>query len=187
VNYLNLPLASGVAAPTEFTGHLRNNTGTPQIVGKNYADTAFEQAGTIARGLGVIARADGAVLFHCAAGKDRTGIFAAGLLAVLGASDDVIVEDYALSELVLPQIMTRVTAVIGTLLGEAAPYFAAAAHAVGPVNPLLGAHPDSMAEMLHLLHRERGGFAAVIRESGLDTDTESLLRDRLIEPDPMFS
>jgi len=38
--------------------------------------------------------ADGAVLFHCHAGKDRTGVAAAILLKILGASDEDIFTDY---------------------------------------------------------------------------------------------
>lgn len=37
------------------------------------------------------------VLFHCAAGKDRTGFAAAILLRLFGASQDVIMQDYLLS------------------------------------------------------------------------------------------
>ena len=37
------------------------------------------------------------VLFHCSAGKDRTGVAAALLLDVLGVPRDAIVEEYALS------------------------------------------------------------------------------------------
>jgi protein-tyrosine phosphatase len=36
-------------------------------------------------------------VFHCAAGKDRTGVLAALLLGALGVSDDDIAEDYALT------------------------------------------------------------------------------------------
>ena len=36
-------------------------------------------------------------VFHCAAGKDRTGILAALVLGLLGVPDEVIAEDYALS------------------------------------------------------------------------------------------
>jgi protein-tyrosine phosphatase len=39
----------------------------------------------------------GPVVFHCAAGKDRTGVLAALLLAALGVSDDDIVADYAMT------------------------------------------------------------------------------------------
>ena len=38
------------------------------------------------------------VLFHCAAGKDRTGVAACLLLSALGVSDDDIVADYALTD-----------------------------------------------------------------------------------------
>jgi protein-tyrosine phosphatase len=37
------------------------------------------------------------VLFHCAAGKDRTGVGAALILSALGASRELIIEDYLLS------------------------------------------------------------------------------------------
>jgi protein-tyrosine phosphatase len=37
---------------------------------------------------------EGAVLFHCAGGRDRTGLIAAILLTVAGAEEDAIVEDY---------------------------------------------------------------------------------------------
>lgn len=40
---------------------------------------------------------DRPLLFHCAAGKDRTGLAAAVLLGVLGVPDDTIVEDYDLT------------------------------------------------------------------------------------------
>ena len=44
---------------------------------------------------------DGAVLFHCAAGKDRTGIFAMLLQALAGVEWADILADYTVSELYL--------------------------------------------------------------------------------------
>lgn len=41
---------------------------------------------------------EGAVLIHCMAGKDRTGMVAALLLDLAGVSRDIIAEDYALTE-----------------------------------------------------------------------------------------
>ncbi|KAJ6109485.1 hypothetical protein N7486_001720 [Penicillium sp. IBT 16267x] len=38
------------------------------------------------------------ILFHCTAGKDRTGVFAALLLKLCGVEDEVIVADYALTK-----------------------------------------------------------------------------------------
>jgi protein-tyrosine phosphatase len=45
----------------------------------------------------VLAARQRPVLFHCAAGKDRTGVAAALLLTALGVPPDVIMEDYLLS------------------------------------------------------------------------------------------
>jgi protein-tyrosine phosphatase len=42
-----------------------------------------------------VAAADGAVVFHCFAGKDRTGLVAAMLLSVAGVPDDAIAADFA--------------------------------------------------------------------------------------------
>ncbi len=45
----------------------------------------------------VLAASARPVLFHCAAGKDRTGVAAALILTALGVAPDVIMEDYLLS------------------------------------------------------------------------------------------
>ena len=47
------------------------------------------------------------VLFHCAAGKDRTGVVAALVLSVLGVDDDEIVADYLLSDEAVEPILAR--------------------------------------------------------------------------------
>ncbi len=48
----------------------------------------------------VLANGDGAVLFHCAMGKDRAGVAAALLLYALGASREDIMRDYMYTALV---------------------------------------------------------------------------------------
>lgn len=47
-------------------------------------------------------------LLHCTAGKDRTGISIALLLALLGVPDETIVADYTLSNLFYEQLLTAV-------------------------------------------------------------------------------
>jgi protein tyrosine/serine phosphatase len=44
----------------------------------------------------------GGVLFHCLAGKDRTGVVAALLLTMAGVGRDAVVEDYRLSDGTMP-------------------------------------------------------------------------------------
>lgn len=48
-----------------------------------------------------------AVLFHCAAGKDRTGVVAALLLSVLDVADEDVIADYALSAASVPHVLAR--------------------------------------------------------------------------------
>jgi protein-tyrosine phosphatase len=47
------------------------------------------------------------LVFHCAAGKDRTGVLAALVLSVLGVERSVIVEDYVLTQSRMDLIMAR--------------------------------------------------------------------------------
>ena len=53
-------------------------------------------------------RNDGAIYVHCQQGRDRTGTFLACLFALLGVSDDGIIKDYELTNLI-DSIVTRWT------------------------------------------------------------------------------
>lgn len=64
-----------------------------------YAEILDEGAEGIAIALGLIADpANRAVLFHCAAGKDRTGVLAIVVLALLGVDDEQVADDYHLTQ-----------------------------------------------------------------------------------------
>ena len=76
------------------------------------------------------------VVFHCAAGKDRTGIVAALVLGVLGVDDETIVDDYVLTAEHMPLIVQRHRAVAAERGVEAEvgdPHFAAEAEAMRDV------------------------------------------------------
>ena len=66
-----------------------------------YRHMTGEGGDAIARALRGIADADGPVLVHCTAGKDRTGVVVALALTVAGADLDDIVRDYEASEQLL--------------------------------------------------------------------------------------
>lgn len=62
------------------------------------------------------------IVFHCAAGKDRTGLVAALLLALLGVDDETIAADYALTadafltaeDVVMRRLLTQMRARYGS-------------------------------------------------------------------------
>jgi protein-tyrosine phosphatase len=66
--------------------------------GREYAWLLEHGADRFARAVTGVAEADGgAVVVHCAAGKDRTGLVAALMLRLVGVPHEAIVEDYVTS------------------------------------------------------------------------------------------
>ncbi|NYI06364.1 tyrosine-protein phosphatase [Allostreptomyces psammosilenae] len=63
-----------------------------------YLEVAHDGVRELGRALAVIAAEDGPVVFHCASGKDRTGLLAALVLSLLGVDEADIVEDFTLTE-----------------------------------------------------------------------------------------
>jgi protein-tyrosine phosphatase len=64
------------------------------IMVESYRGYVTDHAETYARFIRLVAAAEGPVVFHCSAGKDRTGFGAALLLAALGVTQEAIVADY---------------------------------------------------------------------------------------------
>jgi protein-tyrosine phosphatase len=111
-------------------------------------------------------------IFHCTAGKDRTGVISALLLALSGVPDDTIVADYTLSNDCLAagyydEVRRRVLA-----RGEDWDH----------VRPLLYCHPAAMRQTLAHLTDRYGGAEAYLRAIGLTTGELAALREALIEP-----
>ncbi|MER5642103.1 tyrosine-protein phosphatase [Kitasatospora sp. NPDC002227] len=70
------------------------------FLAEKFAEVAADGVEELRQVLRLVAEADNAPLvFHCAAGKDRTGIVAALLLTLLGVGEEDIVADFALTGL----------------------------------------------------------------------------------------
>ena len=68
------------------------------VMEQTYRWYVLERHGAFARVFHrLLEEGDKPLLFHCAAGKDRTGVAAALLLSTLGVPRDVVLEDYLLS------------------------------------------------------------------------------------------
>ena len=74
-----------------------------------YAEVIEDGVQEIRQALHVIAAADspdsGPLVFHCASGKDRTGLIAAFVLTLLGVSEDDILADFARTELATDRLL----------------------------------------------------------------------------------
>jgi protein-tyrosine phosphatase len=120
----------------------------------------------IARALAALADADGIVVFHCAGGKDRTGLVAALALRAVGVSIDEIVRDYALSSGVSQDWV------------DAAPDEHERARRV----LLTSTPPEAMRRALEHLEHEYGGVGGYLRVAVLDDEQVERLRARLVAP-----
>jgi protein-tyrosine phosphatase len=101
VTYLNLPLGARASIDERAAVKAASETTLEGL----FCAVLDNYRRGIAAILAAIATApEGVVLFHCHAGKDRTGIVAALLLALAGVPYPTIAEDYALSAICLQPI-----------------------------------------------------------------------------------
>jgi protein-tyrosine phosphatase len=110
------------------------------------------------------------LVFHCSAGKDRTGVLAAVLLSVLGVSDDDIAADYALSR----TAMREMTEWVRTERPESYETMAAQPPA------FLDAPPLAMRRFLARARTTYGSLAEYVVGAGLATDAVDALRSTLL-------
>lgn len=123
-------------------------------------------AGHISQVFRTIAGVPGGVLFHCTAGKDRTGVVSAILLSLCGVSDEDIVSDYVISRECSRQRL----------------------------DAFLKEHPEIDREVVLTNEASMYGFLALLREKyhateqylkeiGIDEREIRLLLDKLTVPD----
>jgi protein-tyrosine phosphatase len=124
-------------------------------------------APNFARALAAIADPEGAVVFHCAGGKDRTGLVAALLLRLAGAPIEAIAHDYSLTA----ERRAR----------EPDRWVEAARDENERERRLFMQHtpPEAMQRALEQLEREHGTVEAYLRQAGLDQLHIERLRERL--------
>ena len=109
-----------------------------------------------------------ATLFHCAAGRDRTGIMAAILLSIVGVTDQQIAVDYVQSN----RNAIRVT----RKLAENPLY--ANGHASRPEVILL--HEETILGFLRLLNEKFVGPRQFCLDSGISPETLSMIEDSFV-------
>lgn len=112
-----------------------------------------------------------AVAFHCAVGKDRTGLLAALLLSVLGVTPEDIATDYARSS-VATAVQVNWLWSFGLLGGEATDEDLA----VG----VWSARPETMRTTLAWIEAEFGDVGGYLQAQGLDGEVPALLRRELV-------
>ena len=116
-----------------------------------------------------IARTEGAVLVHCAAGKDRTGVVVALALDAVGVGREAIVADYLASG-------ERIEAIMGRLVSSSTYRAELQGHDPQQHAPA----PGTMERFLSLVDARFGGSAGWLSANGLEPADLDRLRRRLV-------
>ena len=137
-----------------------------------YADLLASHAVDFATLLGSLVEPDGLpALFHCTAGKDRTGLASAMLLSVLGVPEPVILDDYELSNRYRASVR----------IAQLRPVLAEAGVDVDRVLPLLSAPRAVLTAALEALRSQHGGVEPYLRgPAGMEAAQLDALRATLL-------
>jgi protein-tyrosine phosphatase len=111
------------------------------------------------------------VLFHCSTGKDRTGWAAAALLTLLHVPDEIVMEDFLLSSILLGPAVAPMLDGFASRGGDPA--------LLSPIVEVLPGYLEaSLAEVERLFGTIEGYFADGL---GIDAETQRDLREALVE------
>ena len=168
VGYHHLPLVDVVPDMSTFPDA---DSAGPAFVADRYHEMVAEGGDRLARALTVLADAGSLpAVFHCSAGKDRTGILAAIVLRLLGVAQAEVVADYALSDAAMKQMLAQVADRSPEARDVLRRYPSA----------MLGAHPDNMVRFLGELERVHGSVAGYVASLGVDATVPERLRAELL-------
>ncbi|MDR1970597.1 MAG: tyrosine-protein phosphatase [Treponema sp.] len=159
--YYHIPLLDGINSETD--GPVRIES-LPEL----YKSLVISAGKQIAGVFQVLREQKGGTVFHCAAGKDRTGLIAALILGLCGVAEEDIIADYALTyEKMRPffDTMTQKAREAGIPVPE----------------ELLRSDPAFMRELLDFLNRTYSGAEAYLLGLGLTLRDMGDFKNRLLE------
>lgn len=146
---------------------------SPEDLKTVYEHMVDECGAVLAAAVGHVATAEAQpVLVHCSAGKDRTGVVVALVLALLGVADEVIAEDYHLTSAYLAVEFTHAVQQLqaSTGLGQRLN------------GQALACPPELILATLERMRAWHGSVEGYLLAHGLAAEQIAALRSSLIEP-----
>jgi protein tyrosine/serine phosphatase len=165
IDFHHTPLFDGEPHAGEQTMSAEQTT-----LGERYVGLLELAREPIARVIGILASTRGSAVYHCAAGKDRTGVISAVLLGVLGVPDELIVADYALSAENIDAIIERVMNMKG--------YEAALSKMPADT---LHARPETMEFVVGEIATRYGSMSDYLRAAGVSDDVLVALAHKCLD------
>ena len=144
----------------------------PGLLGSQYQEMLRDAGGQILAALEVLAAPDALpAVFHCTAGKDRTGVLSAIVLSLLGVDEPTVVADYALSG----EAMERLRAKLIVKYPDSR-------DVIENIDEVFSAEPAQMELLLDHLRERYGSVDTYVAGLGAGPGVVEGLRAGLLEP-----
>ena len=175
VIYWNLPVTHGEFDFVEALKRIRNGDAswlTPDFMVKGYISSLSSYGETWGHVIQHLAGdPDGATVFHCTGGKDRTGTCAAIILLALGVAEETVVEDHQLSNIYIAELLPKISEMIAAFGVD-----------LDSVLPYLTAPRECIVSLIETLNAEYGSAQAYLKQkAGVDENTLHRLKKTLLD------
>jgi protein-tyrosine phosphatase len=144
----------------------------PGFLSTQYTEMLDEATPQIIGALSALAAPDARpAVFHCTAGKDRTGLLSALVLSLLGVPEETVIADYALSGAAMHRLRAKLIEKYPD--GESL---------IADSDVLFSADPANMVALFAHLRNRYGTVAEYAAQVGVPGDVVQRLRQSLLEP-----
>jgi protein-tyrosine phosphatase len=148
----------------------------PGFLGTQYTEMLDEASSQIVGALSALAAPEARpAVFHCTAGKDRTGLLSALVLTLLGVPEETVVADYALSG----EAMARLRAKLMVKYPNGDSFISSA-----NADAVFSADPANMITLFAHLQARYGSISGYAAEVGVPPEVIARLREAMLEPAP---
>ena len=166
VRYVGLPLTDVLPATEDLPAWKE-----AAYVATRYGAMVSDGGPVLTEAIRVLASGDSLpAVMHCSAGKDRTGVLSALVLAFLGVPDETIVDDYTLSAAAMERLFERLKLEYPESVEAVERYAPAVLHVV----------PETMEEFLASMRSGYGSYDELAAALGVADAVEYLRRTVLV-------
>jgi protein tyrosine/serine phosphatase len=143
----------------------------PGLLGSQYQEILRDAGSQVLAALEVLAEPDALpAVFHCTAGKDRTGVLSAIVLSLLGVDEPTVVADYALSGAAMQRLRAKLMV-----------KYPEGRETLENIDEVFSAEPAQMELLLDHLRERYGSVGAYVAGLGAGPVLVDSLRAALLE------
>ena len=165
VSFHHFPFIETIPDPEEFDRR-------PDLLESQYLEMLDTSGEQIIAALRVLASPDALpAVFHCTAGKDRTGLLSAIVLSLVGVPEETVVADYVLSAAAMDRLREKIIR-----------KYPESEERLNNIDGVFTAEPRKMEVLLDYARQRYGSMESYVETLGAGPTLVPALRASLLEP-----